>query len=110
MNSSWIRQDPNQNTLVPAGLSLLVPGLGQIVLGQFWRGVLLFICSALLCFGMGLCNVVLAWDAHCLAKDRRNQDITTSCQSDLMHAISRVYAIVRIPIGLFRAVRSLLGL
>jgi TM2 domain-containing membrane protein YozV len=110
MNSAWIRKNPDQNLVLPALASLLVPGLGQVMLGQTVRGLLLFVCSALVCFGGGLCNLALAWDAYCLAKDRRTLDITTSCQSDLMKRVWRVYEIAMVPVRLVRAVRAIFGL
>ncbi len=49
-------------------LSLLLPGLGQIYIGQKKKGAVLLAVSLLTCFWMGLANLVAAADAWSLAR------------------------------------------
>lgn len=50
---------------VPAILSFFIPGLGQVVKGQFWKGVGMFIgaaiAGALTVVGIGLILYPLVW-------------------------------------------------
>ena len=75
--------------MLPAVLSLIVPGLGQAYLGQWARGIRVFGASATLCFGLGIANVLVAYDAYSLAMRRREQDILprTSSKSLLVFAL-----------------------
>jgi hypothetical protein len=70
-----VERSPSVQPWLAALLSLGVPGLGQVYLGQHLKGVVLFSVSALLCFGGGLCNVVAALDAWSLAGSLRERDI-----------------------------------
>jgi hypothetical protein len=50
-------------------LSLLVPGVGQIYNGDFWRGIFWLLLTACLWLGAGsmaawVCNVISTSDAH----------------------------------------------
>lgn len=65
---SEIAQRPDQSTLVPALASLVVPGLGQFLIGQRMRGIRLFLGSASVFFGLGVCNVLVAYDAWSMAR------------------------------------------
>jgi rubrerythrin len=71
----YVAQDPTRGSWIAGLLSLAVPGLGQMYIGQHVKGVVLFFGSALLCFGGGLANVVVALDAATLAGVLRRRDL-----------------------------------
>lgn len=77
LEPSRIEQDPDGSVWMPALLSLLLPGAGQFWLGQWGRGLRLFGGSATFCFGLGIANVLVAYDAYSLALDRREGSIST---------------------------------
>ena len=76
-----IPQNESVRPWLAAVLSLVVPGLGQVYLGQYLKGVALFFSSALLCFGLGLCNVAAAMDARSIAYQLQKQDVSRSATS-----------------------------
>jgi len=56
-----------------AVLSALIPGLGQLYNGTFWRGIVWLVLTPGLWIGTGgllgwICHVVSAWTAHSYAK------------------------------------------
>ena len=81
LEAHHIHQNPAAPALLAAGLSLLLPGLGQAYLGQWSRGLRVFAGSATLCFGLGLANVLTAYDAYSLAKRNQTADITSRTSS-----------------------------
>ena len=62
-----------KNPGTAAVLSALIPGLGQIYNGTFWRGVFWLVFTPGLWIGTGgllgwLCHIVSAWTAYSFAK------------------------------------------
>lgn len=75
VESLWpIPQNPAKSPALAACLSLVVPGLGQLYLGQVFKAVWVFTGSAALCFGFGLCNLLAALDAHGVARRIQEQE------------------------------------
>jgi len=84
-----------------ASLSLLVPGAGQIYLGQWTRGVRLFLASAAMCFGLGLCNLVVAMDAGSLARRLQRGPLPWCERSDVMKIARIAQWLLGLPFRLF---------
>jgi len=93
--SGILPADPAISPVTAAGLSLLLPGAGQWYLGQRWRGASLFVASAAVCFGLGLCNLLISYDAWSLANRRQTEDITYKQSSKTLLALDAVLALVR---------------
>lgn len=59
--------------LPAALLSLFLPGLGQILLGQTLKGAVMFGASVVTCYGLGLWPLLAAIDAWVLAERRQQR-------------------------------------
>lgn len=62
-----------RNAGTAAILSFLIPGVGQIYNGTFWRGLFWLIITPGFWIGSGgllgwVCHVIAAWTAHSYAK------------------------------------------
>jgi len=70
-----IDQVEDQGVLLPTVASLIVPGLGQVLLGQYFKALWVFgFCAPLVMF-CGLGNVLAAGDAYSIASLLRTQSV-----------------------------------
>lgn len=90
-----IPADASTSPALAASMSLLVPGLGQVYLGQWWRGGGLFLGSATVCFGLGLCNLAVAYDAWSLAHTLRERPISVAHSSRSLMALTVAWRAAR---------------
>jgi TM2 domain-containing membrane protein YozV len=63
-----------RNPGVAAVLSLIIPGMGQLYNGTFWRGLFWLVITPGLWLGTGgffgwVCHVIAAWTAYGYAKE-----------------------------------------
>ncbi|MEZ4323141.1 MAG: hypothetical protein R3F61_37085 [Myxococcota bacterium] len=86
--------DPDAPAALAGLLSLVVPGLGQVWIGQWMRGLRLFLGSASVLFGCGLCNLLVAYDAWSLATRLQQEDLATDDSSKTMWAFGVVWALL----------------
>lgn len=87
-----IEQDPETPVLLVTLLSLAIPGLGQAWLGQWSRGMRVFAASATFCFGLGLANVLVAYDAYSVAQRKQAHDITVHTSSKSLWVFTKLWA------------------
>ena len=71
--------EPHVAGTVPPGLaavaSLVLPGVGQMLAGQFLKGILILALAVLLGFLLGLANIFAAMDAYAIAEKRRRGQV-----------------------------------
>ena len=80
-------RNPACSPILAALLSLIVPGLGQVYIGQWYRGASLFFAALPFCFGLGLANVAYAYDAWSLARRIQEQPIGVDHSSKTLIAL-----------------------
>lgn len=73
--SSKALMKPRGSELVPVLVSLLLPGVGQMMLGQKAKGLVVLLIGLLLLFGFGLYNIVAAVDAYCVAAAKKQRPV-----------------------------------
>lgn len=92
--SGVVPRDPGTSPAIAALLSLLVPGLGQVYLGQWLRGVRLFTAAAAFCFGFGLANIAFAYDAWSLGNLVQQEWIRADQSSKTLFALDLALNVV----------------
>lgn len=65
----------DSNDIIAVILSWFFPGVGQIMLGQKTKGIVVLLVSILTCYGGGLLAIASVIDAYCLAKARKYRAI-----------------------------------
>lgn len=70
-----IEHTPDQSVVLPTVASLIVPGLGQALLGQYLKALWVFAFCAPLAMACGLGNLLAAADAHSVASSLRQHAV-----------------------------------
>ena len=63
------------NDIIAIILAWFLPGVGQMMLGQTTKGIVVLLVSIFTCYGGGLLSIASVIDAICLAKARKYRPI-----------------------------------
>lgn len=64
-----------QNDIIAIALAWFFPGVGQIMLGQKTKGIVILVVSLLTCYLGGILGFASVLDAFCLAKARKKRPV-----------------------------------
>jgi TM2 domain-containing membrane protein YozV len=64
-----------QSDQIIAIIAALIPGLGQLLLGQTVKGLVLLGVALITCSGLGLFSVASVVDAYLVAKAQQNREV-----------------------------------